>query len=41
MPPGLSAVSFAAALDQVTVETGDSDRVVIDERTGTIVVGGR
>jgi len=40
LPPGLSAVSFAAALDQVTVETGDSDRVVMDERTGTIVVGG-
>jgi len=40
LPPMLSPVSFAAALDQVTVETGDSDRVVMDERTGTIVVGG-
>lgn len=40
LPPWLSAVSFAAALDQVAVEAGDSDRVVVDERTGTIVVGG-
>jgi len=41
LPPWLSAVSFAAALDQVAVEAGDSDRVVMDERTGTIVVGGQ
>jgi len=41
LPPWLSAVSFAAALDQVAIEAGDSDRVVMDERTGTIVVGGQ
>jgi flagellar P-ring protein precursor FlgI len=40
LPPALSAVSFAAALNDVRIEAGESDRVVMDERTGTIVVGG-
>lgn len=40
LPPALSAVSFAAALNDMRVEAGESDRVVMDERTGTIVVGG-
>ncbi len=40
LPPALSAVSFAASLDDVKVTAGESARVVMDERTGTIVVGG-
>src|SRR5580704_6467104 len=40
LPPALSAVSFAAALNDLKVESGESARVVMDERTGTIVVGG-
>ena len=40
LPPALSAVSFAAALNNLKVESGESARVVMDERTGTIVVGG-
>jgi len=40
LPPALSAVSYAAALNDVRVPAGESDRVVMDERTGTIVVGG-
>jgi flagellar P-ring protein precursor FlgI len=40
LPATLSAVSFAASLNDVKVEAGESARVVMDERTGTIVVGG-
>src|SRR5579872_1035659 len=40
LPPSLSPVRFTAALDEIAVTPGDSDRVVMDERTGTIVVGG-
>jgi flagellar P-ring protein precursor FlgI len=40
LPPALSAVTFAASLNDVKVEAGESARVVMDERTGTIVVGG-
>ena len=40
LPPALSPVVFAASLDEVRVQPSDSDRVVMDERTGTIVVGG-
>jgi flagellar P-ring protein precursor FlgI len=40
LPPTLSAVGFAASLNDVRVEAGESARVVMDERTGTIVVGG-
>jgi flagellar P-ring protein FlgI len=40
LPPALSPVRFTAALDEIAVTPGDSDRVVMDERTGTIVVGG-
>jgi len=40
LPPALSAVTFAAALNDIRIEPGTSDRVVMDERTGTIVVGG-
>ncbi len=40
LPPALSAVTFAAVLNEVKVAAGESDRVVMDERTGTIVVGG-
>ena len=40
LPPALSAVTFAASLDDVKVAASESARVVMDERTGTIVVGG-
>lgn len=40
LPPALSPVRFTAALDEIAVTPSDSDRVVMDERTGTIVVGG-
>jgi flagellar P-ring protein FlgI len=40
LPPALSPVVFAASLDDVRVQPSESDRVVMDERTGTIVVGG-
>ena len=40
LPPALSPVVFAASLDDVRVRASESDRVVMDERTGTIVVGG-
>jgi flagellar P-ring protein FlgI len=33
-------VQFTASLDEIAVTPGESDRVVMDERTGTIVVGG-
>ncbi len=40
LPPWMSPVSFAAAMEQIAVAGDESDRVVMDERTGTIVVGG-
>ena len=40
LPAWMSPVAFAAAMDQIEVSAGESDRVVMDERTGTIVVGG-
>jgi len=40
LPSGLTPVAFAAALDQIRVQPAESDRVVVDERTGTVVVGG-
>ncbi|HVN27734.1 MAG TPA: flagellar basal body P-ring protein FlgI, partial [Candidatus Binataceae bacterium] len=40
LPPSISPVRFTAALDEIAVTPGESDRVVMDERTGTIVVGG-
>ena len=40
LPPSLSPVGFAASLNDIKVAAGESDRVVMDERTGTIVVGG-
>jgi flagellar P-ring protein precursor FlgI len=40
LPKELSAVQFTASLDEIAVTPGESDRVVMDERTGTIVVGG-
>ena len=40
LPQWLSPVFFAAALNQVAVTPTESDRIVMDERTGTVVVGG-
>jgi flagellar P-ring protein FlgI len=40
LPASLSPVRFTASLDEIAVAPGESDRVVMDERTGTIVVGG-
>jgi flagellar P-ring protein precursor FlgI len=40
LPPWISPVAFVAAIDQLPVEVADSDRVIVDERTGTVVVGG-
>jgi len=40
LPLSLSAVRFTASLDDIGITPGESDRVVMDERTGTIVVGG-
>lgn len=40
LPKALSPVTFAASLDDIAIAAGESDRVVMDERTGTIVVGG-
>jgi len=40
LPGALSPVSFTASLDDIAVAAGESDRVVMDERTGTVVVGG-
>ncbi len=41
LPPWMTPVNFAATLDQIRIQPAESDRVVVDERTGTIVVGGR
>jgi len=40
LPISLSPVRFTASLDDIAITPGESDRVVMDERTGTIVVGG-
>jgi len=40
LPPWMTPVNFAAALDQIRIQPAESDRVVVDERTGTVVVGG-
>lgn len=40
LPEWLSPVAFAASLDDIAVTAAESDRVVVDERTGTIIVGG-
>ncbi len=40
LPAWMSPVSFAAAMDEIRVAAGESNRIVMDERTGTIVVGG-
>jgi flagellar P-ring protein precursor FlgI len=40
LPRWMSPVNFAAAMDQIMVPAGESNRVVMDERTGTIVIGG-
>jgi len=40
LPTDLSPVAFAASLNEIEVPSVESDRVVMDERTGTIVVGG-
>jgi flagellar P-ring protein FlgI len=40
LPRWMSPVAFAAAMQRIEVPAGESDRVVMDERTGTIVVGG-
>ncbi len=40
LPPWMTPTQFAAALENIRVETTESDKVVIDERTGTVVVGG-
>jgi flagellar P-ring protein precursor FlgI len=40
LPLWMSPVRFDAALSDISIAAGESDRVVMDERTGTIVVGG-
>ena len=40
LPATLSPVSFTASLNDIAIVAGESDRVVMDERTGTVVVGG-
>jgi len=40
LPSWLSPVVFMASLSEIAVAPSESDRVVMDERTGTIVVGG-
>ena len=39
VPPGLSAARFVALIESVAVRTDQPARVVVDERTGTVVVG--
>jgi flagellar P-ring protein FlgI len=41
LPSWMSAVTLVAGLNDIPVQAADSDKVVMDERTGTIVVGGR
>ncbi len=40
LPAWMTPVNFAASLDQIRIQPAESDRVVVDERTGTVVVGG-
>ena len=40
LPLAVSPVSFTAAMNEMAIPAGESDRVVMDERTGTVVVGG-
>jgi flagellar P-ring protein precursor FlgI len=40
LPQGLSAVAALARLEELTVQTDNEATVVINERTGTIVIGG-
>ncbi len=40
LPAWMTSVAMAAALSDIQVAAGESDRVVMDERTGTIVIGG-
>lgn len=40
LPAWMSPVAFVAAADRLPVPVAASDRVVVDERTGTVVVGG-
>jgi flagellar P-ring protein precursor FlgI len=40
LPSWMSPVFFVAAMDNIMVAAGESDRIVVDERTGTVVVGG-
>ena len=40
LPAWMSPVTFAAAMDEIQVRAAESNRIVMDERTGTIVVGG-
>ena len=39
VPPGLSAARFVALVEGIAVRTDRPARVVVDERTGTVVVG--
>lgn len=39
VPPGLSAARFVALIESVAVRTDRPARVVVDERSGTVVVG--
>ena len=40
LPLAVSPVTFTAAMNDMAITAGESDRVVMDERTGTVVVGG-
>lgn len=40
LPPWVSPVAFVAEMNELPVEVADSNRVIVDERTGTVVVGG-
>jgi flagellar P-ring protein FlgI len=40
LPSWMSPVAFVAAMDSIMVPAGESDRIIVDERTGTVVVGG-
>jgi flagellar P-ring protein precursor FlgI len=40
LPRWMSPVAFAAAMERIEVAAAESDRIIMDERTGTIVVGG-
>jgi flagellar P-ring protein precursor FlgI len=40
LPPGLDPVTFASRVETLEIEPGRPARVVINERTGTIVAGG-